>query len=102
MASEEKNLQEQSEEKLEKKKHRGIPEALFLVIFYYLSSVSRNFREDVIGVFSPRESFFCMRLTSLLEMIFSTKITLTLSTNYDLTESDEPFRFVYPSHTGRC
>ncbi|KAM7440159.1 Prefoldin subunit 3 [Porites harrisoni] len=30
MASEEKNLQEQSEEKLEKKKHRGIPEALFL------------------------------------------------------------------------
>ncbi|XP_073258844.1 prefoldin subunit 3-like [Porites lutea] len=30
MASEEKKLQEQSEEKLEKKKHRGIPEALFL------------------------------------------------------------------------
>ncbi|CAH3023312.1 unnamed protein product, partial [Porites evermanni] len=30
MASEGKKLQEQSEEKLEKKKHRGIPEALFL------------------------------------------------------------------------
>lgn len=65
MASEEKNLQEQSEEKLEKKKHRGIPEALFLVIFYYLSSVSRNFREDVIGVFSPSGKFFLHEVNKL-------------------------------------
>ena len=31
MASEEKKSDEQTEEKIEKKKHRGIPEALFLV-----------------------------------------------------------------------
>jgi len=34
MATEEKKSEQQSEGKIEKKKHRGIPEALFLVSLY--------------------------------------------------------------------
>ena len=40
MASEEEKSAQQSEDKKERKKHRGIPEALFLVSLYFFDTAS--------------------------------------------------------------